>query len=157
MDYQLKHAAECTPEEISAFKKIVIAAKEVKKYSFDKLISNNPLLMFTPNSTNIEGVGALKIPNKSYKNKIFKKAQSTLNPNEFHYELGWVVALKANKGIGKFITETLSKHNSNIYATTRTENEKMNAILKKAAFIQNGICYTSERNNYQVNLYVKTG
>ena len=155
MDYEIKLASDCSPEELRNFKKIVIEAKEVKKETFDGLIKKNPILLFLPNSKEVSGVGALKVPDKIYKEKVFQKSHSTSNPSNFLYELGWIVSLKQNEGIGKTITGILSGYKKMIYATVRVDNEIMNHILLKTGFVKNGNSYDSDRGNYKINLFIK--
>jgi len=129
---------------------------EVSEISFDGLMEKNPILPFHPNTKNIEAIGALKVPNNSYKTKVFANSKSDLNNDEFEYELGWIVSLKQKKGIGKLITKVLSEYNSNIYATVRTENIGMNKILTSLGFQKTGFEYKSERGNYKNILYTKS-
>ena len=156
MDYKIGEANEFSRAEINSFKKIVIDAGEVKGGAFDGLIYNNPILLFIPNTSNIEAVGALKIPNDSYKNKVFTNSKSGLESKEIKYELGWIVSLKEGKGLGKMLTEILSKYKPSIYATVRLKNNKMKHILEIFGFEQFGIPYKSDRGNYENILYIKT-
>ena len=151
----IREAKDFTKEEIIRFKNILINAGEVVEYTFDNLIKRNPILLFYPNTENIEAIGALKRPNKSYKIKVFRKSQSKFDPDTFDYELGWVVSLKRGKGIGKNITTHLANYKPRIYATTREKNEMMKHILKINEFQIDGIAYNSERGSYKNILYIK--
>ena len=76
-----------------------------------------------------------------------------MKPNDFNYELGWIVVLEQGKGIGKKITKSLSELKTKIYSTVRKENEVMNHILTKIGFEKTGISYSSKRGDYKINLY----
>ncbi|MBK9378141.1 MAG: N-acetyltransferase [Saprospiraceae bacterium] len=154
-EYKIGNATEFSKDEIAAFKKIVIEAGEVSSETFDGLISKNPVLLFYTDTKKIEAIGALKIPNESYKNRVFAKSESTVNMDDYEFELGWIVCLNEEKGIGQKITSALATYNSKQYATVRKENAKMNHILQKFGFSQVGKSYKSDRGDYENNLYIK--
>ena len=151
----IKNANTFTRFEIGKFKEIVLSKGEVSEMTFDGLMDKNPILLFYPNTNEIEAIGALKIPYDQYKSKVFRKSKTQLNPSDFKYELGWVVSLNKGKGIGKSITNILSQHKSKIYATVRSENIGMNKIMNSIGLIKEGIEYESERGNYLNILYIK--
>jgi len=148
-------AKEFAVDEIKRFKEIVIEAGEVNEGSFDQLIGNDPILLIYPSSSNIEAIGALKIPNVRYKQGVFKKSESKLNSSEFTYELGWIVSLTKGVGNGKKVTKILSDLETNIYATVRVKNAAMKHILEASGFIQVGLPYKSSRGDYFIALYIK--
>ena len=119
------------------------------------MIAKNPILLFYPDAKVIEAIGALKIPNKSYKEKVFLKSKAKLNPNSFDYELGWIVSLTNGQGIGKAVTKYLAEYKPKIYATVREKNEKMHHIMRTNSFQQIGLSYDSERGDYKNMLYIK--
>lgn len=155
--YKIGNAKEFTKDEIKAFKNIMINAGEVSSETFDGLIAKNPILLFYPNTKDIEAVGALKKPHESYKKKVFLKSDSKENKDQYEFELGWIVCLKEEKGIGQKITSALAAYKPKQYATVRKENAKMNHILQKFGFKKVGKSYRSERGNYENNLYIKEG
>ena len=153
--YKIGNAKEFSKDEIEAFKNIVIKAGEVSSETFDGLIAKDPVLLFYPNTKDIEAVGALKKPNISYKNKVFLKSESKVNKDQYEFELGWIVCLKEEKGVGQKITSALAAYKPKQYATVRKENAKMNHILQKYGFNRVGKSYKSDRGNYENNLYIK--
>jgi hypothetical protein len=153
--FEIGKATDFSVKEISAFKKIVVNAGEVGSKTFDGLMKKNPTLLFIPNTINIEAIGALKIPNDSYKTKVFKISKSSYSPDEFEYELGWIVSLKEGKGNGKKLVEILTTTESTIYATVRKENKRMKHILQKLGFESNGQQYKSKRDEYDLELYIR--
>lgn len=154
-EYIIGEASDFSKKEIATFKKIVLEAGEVSSGTFDGLIEKNPILLFYPNPKKIKAIGALKIPNKEYKDGVFKKSNSRADSNSFKYELGWIVSLEEEKGIGQKITEILAAYQPKMYATVRKDNVKMNHIIQKFGFQQSGNSYDSIRGDYQINLFIK--
>jgi hypothetical protein len=152
-EYKIGKATDFSKTDIASYKKIVIDAGEVSEATFDGLISKDPTLLFIPNTINIVAVGALKIPNDEYKKKVFTKSKTAAKSKDFTFELGWVVSLTS--GNGKKLVEILSSVTPNIYATVRQENKTMKHILEKFGFIKSGNSYKSERNDYDIELYIK--
>jgi hypothetical protein len=155
-NYVIKNATEFSAEEKNKFKEIVLSMGEVSENTFDGLMEKNPIILFYPNTNNIEAIGALKIPNKSYKTKVFNYSKTESKSTDYEYELGWIVSLKQKKGIGKLITKVLSEFKPKIYSTVRTENVGMNKIMNSLGFEKAGIEYKSERGDYNNYLYIKT-
>ena len=155
-NYVIKNATEFSTKEKSKFKEIVLSMGEVSEKTFDGLMAKNPVILFYPNTNEIEAVGALKIPNKSYKSKVFEYSKTEFHSTDFDYELGWIVSLKQKKGIGKLITKVLSEFKPKIYSTVRTENIGMNKIMNSLGFKKVGNEYKSERGDYYNFLYLKT-
>ncbi|SFD85813.1 hypothetical protein [Thermophagus xiamenensis] len=156
MDYIIKQASKFSKDEINRFKKIVTDAGQVKKETFDGLIDRDPILLFIPDTSKIEAVGALKVPHVSYKNKVFCKSKSGLNPEDFDFEIGWIVSLNKGKGLGKMVTEVLTNCKPNIYATVREDNSRMRQILEMHNFKKSGDSFKSDRGDYKIVLYVKS-
>lgn len=152
--YEIKKASDFTVHEINKFKKILITEDEVIESTFDILIQKDPILLFYPNTKNIEAIGALKTPIEGYKLDVFKYSKSQLKSKDFHFELGWIVVLKRGIGIGSAIATLLSEYETKIYSTVREENTVMNHILKKIGFVKTGISYNSKRGDYKINLYI---
>lgn len=151
--FEIKKASEFSTNEITKFKKILINEGEVIELTLDRLIKNDSILLFYPDTNNIKAIGALKIPLESYKSDIFTKSKSHLKPDDFNFELGWIVVLERGKGIGTKIVKLLSEYNEKIYSTVRKENKGMNHILTKIGFEKTGKSYNSKRGDYKINLY----
>jgi len=148
-----KQAKDFTANEIQTFKKILINANEVSELTFDGLIEKNPKLLIIGDIKNPLGIASLKIPNDSYKEKVFRLSNSKEDSNKYNFELGWIVSLA--KGNGNRIVELISNSEKNIYATVREQNEKMIYLLKKYGFRQSGNSYKSDRGEYLILLFIK--
>lgn len=155
MDYRIGRAKDFLEAEIAVFKKIVMGAGEVIERTFDDLIEKNPILMFLPNTSNTEAIGALKIPNDSYKNDVFKRSNSIAQAKDFDYELGWIVSICQGKGNGRKVTEVLCSLETKIYATARVENTTMRSILELYGLKQTGSHFDSKNGDYKIVLYIK--
>ena len=151
--YEFREAKDFSNNEINLFKEILIDANEVSELSFNGLIERNPKLLIIGDTEKPLGIGALKIPNIEYKEKVFRLSGSKLDYKDYKYELGWVVSLE--KGNGNKIVDILSNSENNIYATVREQNEKMIFLLKKYGFSQTGNSYKSTRGEYQLLLFIK--
>jgi hypothetical protein len=155
-DFVLRRASEFSKVEIARFESIVKDAGEVSANAINGLLAHNPLLLFYPNTNEIQAVGALKIPNEGYRERIFKeKACVDIENIENLEELGWIVSLNPGQGIGSFVTEQLALSGKSIYATVREENKSIKGILLKNGFTQEGKAYNSERGDYKLLLFVK--
>jgi len=153
IEFKIGKATYFSKLEVTSFKKIVIDAGEVSEPTFDGLIAKDPTLLYIPNTQNIEAVGALKIPNDEYKEKVFTKSKTNENSKDYTFELGWIVSLKS--GYGNKLVEILSTYTTNVYATVRQENKIMKHLLEKFGFTISGNSYKSDRNNYDIELYIK--
>lgn len=147
-------ASDFSPEIVKKFKEIVINAGEVRESSFDGLIRKNPTLMFIPDADEMSAVGALKIPNDTHKNRVFEKSNSLENPEDFDFEIGWIVSRMEGKGYGKKIVEVLMDVTSNLYATVRIDNIKMKGIFVKYGFIKSGDAFPSDKGDHFIELYI---
>jgi len=152
-NYKLEKADKFSFEEISFIKNTVLDAGEIDGDAFDGIIERNPILILYPDAHDVKAVGALKIPFDSYKRRIFDKSNLNLNPNEYKYELGWIVSLE--NGNGKSITKILANYYPKIYATIRDENIRMINIINSLGLKKVGISYKSERGEYYIGLYTK--
>ena len=152
----IKRASKFDNAQKIKFKNIVKEADQVNMKKFDKLMEKDPFLLFTyDSSNNIIAVGALKIPTKKHKEKVFGKSKSGLDPKDFKFELGWIVSLKERQGLGKKVVEFLLNCQPKNYATVREDNDAMIHILEKYGFKKYGDPYKSERGDYKIVLYVK--
>jgi ribosomal protein S18 acetylase RimI-like enzyme len=131
------NAFDLPKREIESFKSIVLDAGEVSANSFDGLVLKNPMLCYYPSISNIKAVGALKVPNRTYKKRMFATAGYEEIIEHYDYELGWIVCIEEHRGqgIGRKVTELLcSVKNMGIYATVREKNTAMLGILKDLNF-----------------------
>jgi GNAT superfamily N-acetyltransferase len=122
--------ADCTPQALAAFEKLVIGAGTVDPQGLTQRIRNASRLLFLRESNGqLVGVGALKRPRLGYRRKVFAKAGTSTRPDEYRVELGWVAVAKSYQGRGllrRIIGQLISSaENENLFATTRADARAM--------------------------------
>jgi predicted GNAT family N-acyltransferase len=150
--------SDCTPEALADFEHLVIEAGTVDPQGLAQRIRGAYRLLFLRESDGqLVGVGALKQPLLSYRNKVFAKAQATIPSHEYRVELGWVAVAKSHQGRGlsrRIIVELISLTESkNLFATTRADARTMR-FAADYGFRAAGKPYPSGRG-YNLVLYVR--
>jgi RimJ/RimL family protein N-acetyltransferase len=78
------------------------------------------------------------------------------NPEQFEFELGWVYVRPSarGKGVASALVESLvsSLNGACAYATSRVDNERMHAALKRFGFVPVGVPYPSQLNEPSIQL-----
>ena len=144
---------ECSSDELAAFVKIAAKGNEVEADDIKRGVERAAIVAWFESKSSMHAVAALKMPYDSYKERVFRKAGIPEESQKFGLELGYVYVEEAKRGNGygaalvKRIIETSDK--SPVYATTRSDNDAMQAILRKNGFASVGSAYTSERNPSQ--------
>ena len=155
MDAVVKKPSECTPVELDAFQKLVEEGGEVTPHGLRQRIEQAEALVFITESECI-AVGAVKQPNKGYKESVFSKAGVAEKSNIFNYELGWLyVKPKARgRGLGNSLMQAVVAYlgGSGCYATTREKNDSMHHLFSQYDFNKLGAAYPSN-NGYSLVLY----
>ena len=122
--------AECTPQALADFEKLVMEAGTVDPQGLTQRIGDASRLLFLRESNGqLVGVGALKHPLLSYLTRVFAEARATASAHEYPIELGWIAVAKSHQGRGlsrRIIGRLMSlAENENIFATTRTDPRAM--------------------------------
>jgi GNAT superfamily N-acetyltransferase len=150
--------SDCTPQQLADFEKLVVEGGAVNPEGLAQRIRNASRLLFLRASDGqLIGVGALKHPRPSYRNKVFADAQATVSADEYPVELGWVVVAKSHQGrrlstrvVGELLTFA---KNENIFATTRAD-ERVLSFAFDCGFKVNGKPYPSGQG-YDLVLYLR--
>jgi GNAT superfamily N-acetyltransferase len=150
--------SDCTAEALADFEKLVVEGGAVNPQGLAQRIRNASRLLFLRTSEGkLVGVGALKHPRPSYRNRVFADAGATVSANEYPVELGWVVVAKAYQGrrlSTRMVGELLPfAKNENIFATTRAD-ERVLSFAFDYGFKINGKPYPSGRG-YDLVLYLR--
>ena len=150
--------ADCTPQTLADFEKLVIEAGTVDPQGLAQRIRNASRLLFLRESNEqLVGVGALKRPQLGYRSKVFAKARATTPPDEYRVELGWVAVAKSYPGRGlslRIIDQLISlAENENVFATTRADARAMRFVVDHG-FKPAGKPYPSGRG-YDLVLYLR--
>jgi predicted GNAT family N-acyltransferase len=156
----MKKPSECSESELDSFEALVIKGGEVNATGLRDRIKKAKYLVFLfEKDKNLAGVAALKEPNNSYKKKVFRKAGSQENPNEFTFEAGWIYVEEQFRGrkYSRSLLEEVLKlaGDKQVYATTRENNEAMKRTNLNCGLQQSGHPYASEEGNYNLILYTR--
>lgn len=143
-----------------AFRDFVLNAGQVQAGSFLGLAERAPALVTLHDGPALIGTAAIKIPNASYHEAVFKKAGvETLAPR-YPLELGWIVVSEGYRG--RKLSRALMAmalnfaRGSALYATTK--NDRMKHLLASYQFTVEGQSYASGQDaDLKVTLYVKAG
>jgi GNAT superfamily N-acetyltransferase len=150
--------ADCTAQALADFEKLVIEGGAVNPQGLAQRICKASRLLFLRASDDqLVGVGALKHPRASYRNRVFADARATVSANEYPVELGWVVVTKSHQGrrlSTRIVGELLPfAKNENIFATTRGD-ERVLSFAFDYGFRINGKPFPSG-HGYDLVLYLR--
>jgi GNAT superfamily N-acetyltransferase len=157
----LKKPADCSDAEIENFCALVEKGGEVTPGLRQRVIDRGVMLAFVYDGDIVAAVGGLKTPYASYKQKVFKKANSDRHAADFEAELGWVFVSDdyRGRGISGTICDKLisvaDANNSGVYATSSVSNTKMHATLARAGFSKSGVEYKSERDDDRLLIFIR--
>ena len=122
--------ADCTPQTLADFEKLVIEAGTVDPQGLTHRIGDSSRLLFLRESNGqLVGVGAFKHPFLSYRTRVFAEARATASADEYPIELGWIAVAKSHQGRGlsrRIIGRLMSlAENENVFATTQPDARAM--------------------------------
>lgn len=142
--------------DLQSIAKFIASGNEVTYDAALSGLTNAELIGVAKSSGKIIAVRVLKNPNHSYKNKVFM--QAGIDSTGYDYELGYnmVDPTYRNMGISTKLGQlVLSKSNSKVFATTRSNNTFANKGLITLGFKPVGEPYPSVRGNYTLQLWVQ--
>ena len=150
--------SDCAAQALADFEKLVVEGGAVNPRGLAQRIRNASRLLFLRASDDqLVGVGALKHPRASYRNRVFADARATVSADEYPVELGWVVVTKSHQGrrlSTRIVGELLPfAKNENIFATTRAD-ERVLSFAFDCGFKINGKPYPSG-HGYDLVLYLR--
>src|SRR5262249_36459107 len=149
--------SDCTARTLADFEALVIEGGAVNPEGLGQRIRKAFRLLFLRGSDDqLIGVGALKHPRPSYRNRVFADARATVSADEYPVELGWVVVAKSHQGrrlSTRIVGELLPvARNENIFATTRADKRVLSFAFDYG-FKINGKPFPSGRG-YDLVLYL---
>jgi ribosomal protein S18 acetylase RimI-like enzyme len=162
---EIRTPEHCSDAEIAAFCCFVRQGGEVEEEGLEGRVRRAKALVFLYVGGTLVGVAALKQPSRRHRDGVFKKAAVSQCASSFALELGYVYVLPEYRG--KHYSEVLSaaaksqSDNAPIFATTRSDNERMQKTLERLEFKRIGDTYDSERSDsagrtHKLLLYVKS-
>lgn len=154
-----KKPYECSANELQNFLALVLTGGEVSPVGLEARINKAETLLFLAEDGCLKGIAAVKSPDKSYKDGVFRKAHATVAASQFPFELGWVFVHPLARGAGssyKLVEVAVSATNGQaIFATSRADNAPMHKVLKKHGFSRHGETYASTQNKQKIALFVR--
>lgn len=145
--------------EIQDFMAMVRAGGEVGDVVLEENVRKAECLVVVRQASCLVGVAALKNPLDSYRRNIKSKAGVAVDAQDFPFELGYVFVLPSARRQGlavKLCRAALAPADGKgVFATARTNNDGMIAILPMFAFSKTGRLYGSVRSGHQLQLFVR--
>lgn len=145
--------------EILDFIALVHAGNEVGNVALEQNVHNAKCLVFGRQASCLVGIAALKNPLLHYRKSIEAKASVALCAQEFPFELGYVFVLPSarRQGLGEKLCQAALSlaDGKGVFATARTDNEAIAAILAKVGFSKIEKHYKSNRGDYHLQLFVR--
>jgi ribosomal protein S18 acetylase RimI-like enzyme len=107
----------------------------------------------------VVGVAVLKRPLETYRNAVFEKAVVSMIPKHWRYELGYVCIADAARGHGfaRHLCRSVLEcaDGASVFATTRSDNDRMQRVLANVGFSRAGKAYASTRRDATINLFLR--
>ena len=151
----VKHYDAMNGSEREEFQQLVEAGEEVRTDGLADRIKGAYLLAYAVKDDRLVAGGAVKRPAASYVRKVSRCSEYDLN--EHRAELGWIFVRPEVRGmrLASRISEALTNsYDSSIFATTRSDNTPMQAILGKLAFKKRGKEHASvEHHGKKIQLW----
>lgn len=148
-----------TENEMQDFMAMVRAGGEVGDAVFEENVRNAKCLVVVRQASCLLGVAALKNPKASYRQNIKAKAKAAVDAQDFPFELGYIFVLPSARRQGlavKLCRAALAPADKKgVFATARTNNDGMTAILPTFGFLKTGRPYGSVRGGHQLQLFVR--
>ncbi len=156
---RIQRPAICNPKQLAAFQHLVVEGGQASASGLGARISRARLLGFHYEYGELVSIAALKQPGERYRERVFRKAETILRPDLFTIEFGWVVTRDGfrRRGLGRRLSERLVKRTGtkNLFATTRTDNRSMQAILESLGFEPAGKPFSGAGDGYLLRLWVR--
>lgn len=147
--------------QLDQFIALVLSGGQVAAGGLRENIERAKLLLFLMSSQGVVGAAALKAPRLSYRTRIADKSETDIPESSFPYELGYVFIDKNARGrkqASRLIARAIElEPHAGIFATSRTDNSPMVAVLAKHGFREIGKHYPSEDHRRRLQLFVRLG
>ncbi|HEX8055262.1 MAG TPA: GNAT family protein [Novosphingobium sp.] len=156
---QTSHPSALSHDELRRFKELVIEGGEVAGNALSTNIANAKIIVLVRWKGIIRGVGALKRPQRSYREKVEKKAKLELLESNYPYELGYIYFEEGLRGQGlshRLVALALEQgHCAGVFATVRTDNAIMRAVLETAGFTPAGDFYPGSKPGTEIGVLLR--
>ncbi len=161
--FEIKGPHDCSEKERPEFVRLVITGGQVRaktQEDQDRLrrhVGEARWLGFCRDAGTLVGIAAIKKPESSYRNDVFKAAGEYKWASYYELEFGWAYTRPRHrkKGICDMLTRLLMAkvEGEPVFATTRVNNVGMQGILENHDFERIGKDYLSTNGNYKLRLF----
>ncbi len=155
-----KQPTDCSGFELDKFEDLVKKGGEVPVDGLrERIMRAEWLVSIVEEDGTLAAVAALKQPTNSYKRRVFLKARTSENADDFTFEAGWMFVEDAFRGrkYSRLLLEALLTlaGEGNVYVTTREVNKRMRRTNLRCGFVQSGFLYISDQGDYKLVLYTR--
>lgn len=151
-----KSPSETCTEVIQRFVQMILAGGAVDDTfaTIETRVRNCVSLIYKQQNGIIVGTAALKVPVKSYRNRISKSTGYDISESLYPYELGYVVVEKSvrRQGLSQQLVEAAIYQASPAGLFATTSSQAMHVVLPRAAFKKVGNNYKGADKN-MLSLY----
>jgi hypothetical protein len=155
----VKRPRDCTNAEKKEFMDLVQKGEQVDPETLPGLVARAERLVFLyRHQIDLIGVAGIKRPWPEHTRDVFRWARSSEDAQAYPHELGWIYLEKEfrDRGLSNVLVESaIHDFDSNIFATTRTDNKKMRTTLETYTFRVSGNPYPSTQNEGDLLLYTR--
>jgi len=158
---EVKKPANLTPGELEKLVELVAEGGEVAEGVGQRMKTADAIGLVRYEKS-IVGTAALKKPTPGYRRRVFDKAKSSLSPDQFSRELGWIFLKQEHRAKGQMrpLIEGLmvAAGDNGVFATTRASNDRMQRILSHQKFARHGEANPSIENaGEELLLFIRPG
>jgi len=151
---------DCTEAELVEFETLVASGGAVETKGLAGRIRQAFRLLFMRDANGqLAGVGALKFPATSYREKVHQSAELPFSLDEKCLELGWLVVAPAFRGqlLSRSITRKLIQHSgkATVFATVRADASALQSILLKNGFQRAGCDFFNHNSDHKLVFYIR--
>lgn len=159
MDLRSSAPADCTKAELDAFFNHVKKGGQVSTAGLKLGVKRAQRLLFLYHGPMLAGTSAIKRPLPAYKKNVFRSAGVPDLEQEYKFELGYVVvatAYQEQKLSRDLVKAALDDYTTTpIFATSRTDKDRMHRTLKRFCFVQVGTPYPSKLEGCELLLFIR--
>lgn len=145
----IKVPAACTEDELQAFEALVRESGEVVERGLPVRVRAAACLAFYyARPGDLAAIAALKVPHRSYRDRVFRKSRTRRWAEGYPVELGWFFVRPPHRGrrLSALLASRLLTDGPDhpVFATTRTDNRPMLAVLESLGFERTGTPYSRD-------------
>jgi RimJ/RimL family protein N-acetyltransferase len=153
-----KKPIECAGAELTAFAALAVKGWQGRADKLPKRIRRARALIFLYDGETLAGVAALKRPGSHYRRRLFEKAGTIEDPDDFRLEAG-LIYIKPQFRARGYSTRMLAAMlrqagDERVFATTRADNPIIQRTLRRCGLERSGQAFASENGDYRLLLYV---